>query len=88
MPVLPIAQLASVAGVYGVSFLVVLVAACLALWATARDRSGLIAAGAAAETAALLRAEGETVTDLGVVEPRSAGAAAVRYTGALAGAAR
>ena len=41
--VLPVAQIASVVGVYGLSFLVVLVSASLALTTVARDRSGLVA---------------------------------------------
>ena len=38
--VLPIAQLASLFGVYGVSMLVASVSAALAMYATARSRSG------------------------------------------------
>ena len=41
--VLPVAQSASVIGVYGLSFLVVLVAASLAMAAVSRDRSGVVA---------------------------------------------
>jgi apolipoprotein N-acyltransferase len=43
--VLPIAQLASLLGVYGLSLVVVLASAALALAAVARDRSGLVAVG-------------------------------------------
>jgi apolipoprotein N-acyltransferase len=45
--VLPVAQAASVVGVYGLSFLVVLMSACLALATVRRDRSGAMAVGLA-----------------------------------------
>ena len=46
--VLSVAQIASLVGVYGLSFLVVLLSASLALAAVSRDRSGLVAVACAA----------------------------------------
>ena len=56
--VLPIAQGASLVGVYGLSFLVVLVSSVLAVAAVARDRLGLVAVGLTAVCVASLAAWG------------------------------